>query len=290
MRVTAAIPAYNAEAHLEAAIRSVLSQTRSCDEIIVVDDGSTDATGDVARAFSEVTYVRQPNGGDASARNRAISGATGDVMAFLDADDVWLPTKIDKQLSCFRADPELGMVYTGVEVVDAELRHQRILRPAEARVALRNTLLVEKPYMTGVGSSGMVRTAVARDIGFDERLRASADWAFACRVALSHRVAAIAEPLVQYRQHGDTQVHRNLAAVEADMRLVFAEIFKDPRLDPRLRRGSRRAHANLCLSLAASHFKNGDRVGFLRYLASSLVLRPDRVVSAFWRRYLGPTM
>ena len=282
-----AIPAFNSELYLGDALQSVADQTFPFSECVVVDDGSEDATRDVAIAFPFVRYVRQANGGDANARNRAIREASGDFIAFLDADDVWLPEKLERQMKMFADDPALGMVYTGVRVVDSRLIGKDILLPAPADVALRNTLLVEKPYMTGVGSSGVVRTQVAREVGFDERLKASADWAFACWVALRYPVAPVDEPLVLYRQHKSSQVHLNLPAVEADMTLVWREIFRDPSLDPSLLACRRRARANLWLSLAASYHKKADRRGFLKYLGKAMLTRPDRVVAAFWRRYMG---
>jgi glycosyltransferase involved in cell wall biosynthesis len=287
MRVTAAIPAYNAEKYLAAALISVSEQSYPCDECLVIDDGSTDKTREIATSFPFVRYVYQANGGDANARNRAINEASGDLIAFLDSDDVWKPEKLHRQVEVFQALPDVGMVYTGVEVVDDQLNHVETLRPAPAELALRNTLLVEKPYMTGVGSSGLVRKEIARQVGFDERLRASADWAFACRVALHHEVAPVDEALVLYRQHADSQVHLNLRAVEADMTLTWGELFQDPSLPHPIVRRRRRALANLYLSLAASYFKKGDRPNFLRYLGKACVTRPDRLAAALWRRYMG---
>lgn len=285
--VTAAIPAYNSERFLGDALESVFSQTRPPDECIVVDDGSNDGTADLARSFPEVRYIRKENGGDGSARNRAIIEASGDLIAFLDSDDVWLPKKLELQLGLMTDRPELAMVYTGVRVVDEHLSPLEDLEPARGALALRNTLLVQKPYMTGIGSSGLIRTEVASKVGFDERLRASADWAFACHVALEHPVDSVPEPLVLYRQHTSSQVHLNLAAVERDMHLVWSEIFADSSLDPMLVRKQRRAMANLDLSLAASHFKAANWNGFFKYLARATARRPDRVAAAFWRRYRG---
>jgi hypothetical protein len=206
----------------------------------------------------------------------------------LDADDIWLPDKIDLQIDRLKSNPEVGLIYTGVVVVDADLNALQVLRPASGRTALRNTLLVEKPFMTGIGSTGLMPLGIARSIGFDRRLSASADWAFACRVAMAHRVDAIGQPLVLYRQHSPEQIHLNLGVVEQDMCLALDELFRDPLLSPRLRRQSRRAHANLYLSLAASHFKREDHINFLKYLSRASIRRPDRVVAAFWRRYRGP--
>jgi glycosyltransferase involved in cell wall biosynthesis len=94
-RITAAIPVYNGEAFLADAIESVLAQTFRPSEVLVIDDGSTDGSADVARRYPEVRYVHQENRGDAGARNAAIEHAQGDHIAFLDADDVWKPRKLE---------------------------------------------------------------------------------------------------------------------------------------------------------------------------------------------------
>lgn len=285
-RVTAAIPAYNCERYLTDALQSVLDQSRPPDEILVVDDGSTDSTPSIARNFSNVRYIRKHNEGDASARNRAIDEAAGDFIAFLDADDLWRKEKLQKQMDLFEVDGSLGMVYSGVEVVDEELRALRVLRPAPPEDAFRNTLLVEKPYITGVGSTAVVRIEVARKVRFDERLRASSDWAFGCFVALHHPVGIVDEPLALYRQHGLPQVHLNIDAVEQDMHLVWKELFSSPLLTD-LRRYRRRAAANLDLSLAYSSYQQGLKSRAWRLLARAILRRPDRVAAAFWRRYMG---
>lgn len=285
--ITAAIPAYNAERFLGDAIESVFGQTLQCDECIVVDDGSTDTTAEIANSFESIRYIRKQNGGDASARNRAIEEASGDFIAFLDADDIWLPEKLHKQMSLFGSDLSLGMVFGGVELVDEGMRRTKTLVPAPAHSALRNTLIVEKPYITGVGSTAVLPIEVARRIMFDERLAASSDWAFACKVAVNYPVASVNEPVALYRQHDGTQVHRNLSAVERDMHLIWDEMFRDDALPPSLRRYRRRAVANLNLSLAYASYREGHRSRGWKYLARALLRRPDRVAAAFWRRYMG---
>lgn len=282
--VTVAIPAYNSEWFLADALASVFAQTYQCHECIVVDDGSTDGTADIAASFPGVRCVTQDNRGVAAARNRAIAEAVGDLIAFLDADDVWLPTKIERQIECFDRDTSLGMVYTGLKVVDVDLRPLETMHPASGEAAFKKTLLVEKPYMTGIGSSSVLPIHVARAILFDERLIVSEDWAFACQVAMRHRVEAVNEPMVLYRQHDPGQLHRDLRAVERDMHLGWAEIFDDTLLlQSPLRHGARRARSNLYLSLAAGYLRRGDAVAFARYLGRAIRLRPDRVVAALVR-------
>jgi glycosyltransferase involved in cell wall biosynthesis len=109
--VTAVIPAYNAERHVAHAIESCLRQTHPPLEIIVVDDGSTDNTADACSRFGpQVRVIRKPNGGPASARNRGVADARGDWIALLDADDWWLPTKLEKQLTFVTAS-NVGLVH-----------------------------------------------------------------------------------------------------------------------------------------------------------------------------------
>lgn len=110
-RVSVIIPAYKAARTIARAVESVLAQTWPAHEVIVIDDGSPDdIAGSLAPFGSAVTLLRQPNGGAASARNRGIEHATGDFIAFLDADDYWESEKLAKQLGVFERHPELGLV------------------------------------------------------------------------------------------------------------------------------------------------------------------------------------
>jgi glycosyltransferase involved in cell wall biosynthesis len=113
--VSVIIPVYNSECYLSEAIESVLSQTYRSLELIVVDDGSTDRTRDIALSFPELIYIYQANSGTSAARNRGIHVAKGDYIAFLDADDLWLPDKITLQIAAFIFDPKLDIVTGLVE-------------------------------------------------------------------------------------------------------------------------------------------------------------------------------
>lgn len=104
------IPVYNGAAYLGAAIDSILTQSPSVTEIIVVDDGSTDASAEVARNQPKVKVIQQANGGVARALNRGIAAATSEYLAFLDADDLWSPNKQAMQLNCFNAPEPPGIV------------------------------------------------------------------------------------------------------------------------------------------------------------------------------------
>ena len=109
--ISVIIPVYNGAPYLAEAIASVLEQTCTPMELIVVDDGSTDDTAQVAQRFPEVHYAYQPNAGQAAAINRGVRLSTGRLLAFLDADDLWVENKLALQLAALEADPELDIVF-----------------------------------------------------------------------------------------------------------------------------------------------------------------------------------
>lgn len=110
--VSVIVPVYNAEAYLESALRSIRTQDYRPIEIIVVDDGSTDRSADIARSYEDVQYLHQPNAGPSAARNAGLAVAKGEFVAFLDADDEWLPRKLAIQVSYHRDHPDVGCTVT----------------------------------------------------------------------------------------------------------------------------------------------------------------------------------
>ena len=124
MKVSVVIPAYNAEKHIARAIESVLVQTRPADEVIVIDDGSSDGTAEVIRSFGDkVILIQQENAGASVARNAGIKAATGDWIAFLDADDEWLPEKLKLQTGHAQGNPDLRWSFTNLSW-DNKKRHR----------------------------------------------------------------------------------------------------------------------------------------------------------------------
>lgn len=107
--VSAVIPAYNAERFIAYPIQSILAQTYAIAEIIVVDDGSSDRTAEVAAGFPRTRVIRRPNGGQAAARNTGVHAACGEWIAFLDHDDLWMPRKTEVQVACIT--PDVGVVH-----------------------------------------------------------------------------------------------------------------------------------------------------------------------------------
>jgi len=116
--VSCIVPVFNGERYLAAALESVLGQSRSPDEIVVVDDGSTDGSAAVVRRYgSRVRYFRQDPRGAAAARNRGVELSGGDFLAFIDQDDLWRPRKLERQLASFAADPGLDICISHAELL-----------------------------------------------------------------------------------------------------------------------------------------------------------------------------
>lgn len=211
-RVSVIIPAFNAEATLAETVRSVTAQTEERLEILVVDDGSTDGTAALAVALARseprLTLIRQVNAGVAAARNAGLARARGDYVAWLDADDLWRPTKIEKQLAVFAAAPTpLGFVYTGYRMIDAAgmvIRNPRTLADVSGATVGRQ---IATTYFTNV-SSIMAPKVLARALGgHDTRLRdwgmeGAEDLLLQLRLALCASVGCVREALVGYRMHG----------------------------------------------------------------------------------------
>lgn len=113
--VSVVVPVYNGAKYVRAALDSALGQTYPAVEVVAVDDGSTDESAAVLASYgSRLVVVRQPNAGVAAARNAGIQASRGELIAFLDQDDWWLPEKIERQVACFQAEPQVGLIHTGV--------------------------------------------------------------------------------------------------------------------------------------------------------------------------------
>lgn len=199
--VSVVIPAYNYERFLADAIRSVLEQTFTDYELIVVDDGSTDNTPEVAARFAgKIRYVRQPNSGLSATRNNGAALGTGDYIAFLDADDEWLPEKLAIQVPVLQNHPEVGLVTSLFTLMDAERRPMQGLKPAQAPGETFREIIQRG---TAAPSSFMVRRSVFEALnGFDTALPTMEDFDFGLRLAARFGVSHLSQPLGRYRIHG----------------------------------------------------------------------------------------
>lgn len=230
MKVSVVIPVYNARDVIGETIESVLAQTWTDREIVVVDDGSSDGSGDIVRSFGErVRYVRQENGGVARARNRGIAESTGEYVALLDHDDLWHPTKLDKQVAVLDGRPEVGMVVTDVAHLDREGKPLGVIgagyNPSETFARLFVRGFVPTP------SAAMIRRSVLETVGgFDERFHSAGldDHELWTRIAARYEIANIAEPLTYHRNREIKPADVALAHRPLLIETLLARVGDDP--------------------------------------------------------------
>jgi glycosyltransferase involved in cell wall biosynthesis len=195
-RVTAIIPVFNGAALIRRSIESVLSQTRPADEVIVVDDGSTDETANIVRSYGlRVRYLRQPNSGVAAARNNGVKQAKSEWIAFLDHDDEWLPNKLERQMALLEHHPTAALCYSAywLHTLDGpKLLAHLPLRNLWPAARLRN------PFPPSVA---ILRRAEFLQIGgFNETYKGASceDWELFVRFLTAYSAVELAEPLANY--------------------------------------------------------------------------------------------
>ena len=206
--VDVVIPAFNAQLYIARTIESVLLQGPIVNCIIVVNDGSTDQTDSIISLHpqTKIALINQENQGLANARNTGIKAATAPYIALLDADDVWLKNKLEKQLELFqrKKDIPLGAVYCDYSLIDDRSKpiqgKNLVIHPALRGNIYRN--LLTGNFISGSGSSILIKSEVFKDVGyFDETLKASEDWDMWLRIAQKYQFDYVDESLVQIRVH-----------------------------------------------------------------------------------------
>ncbi len=272
--VSAVIPVHNGQAYVAEAIESVLAQSRAPIECLVIDDGSTDGTRDAVLSFGRaVTYVAQARGGVSAARNRGGHLARGDLVAFLDHDDVWLTDKLARQLEVRQREPPT-MILCAVQVVDAGGAPMRMGRLAPRSDLVTGMLTFDGTETVSCSSTGLIaREDLLAMGGFDRALSISADWDLLMRVLLEGTLGYVDEPLVLYRVH-DANMSRQIGAMERDMSRAFAKAFAHPQLPAAVRGDRALAYSRLYRMLCGSYRDSGERRDALRTLTIALRHRP----------------
>jgi len=302
--VTVIIPAYNAARYVGRTLRSLRDQSFRDFEVIVVDDGSTDDTAAAVQLMVEADprfrLIRQPNGGVAAARNRAIAEARGRYLANLDADDMWLPTFLERTTAALEAGGEdTVFAFARTLWIDEQDRLLPQTEQPQPPVVGYRELLTRNPV--GNGSAMLMRTAAVREVGgYDAGLvrdfGQTEDWMLLLQLSWRGRVAMVAEPLVLYRILPQSSSH----ALDRSARGALEVIHRCQAMGPPLRRRdywtarsltllwlARRAlrigRAGLGLALAARAYLSNPlwfTLDELRRPVLNLLLKPFR---AGWR-------
>ena len=212
-RVSVVMPVYNVEAYVAEAIRSVLAQTFTDFELIIVDDGGHDASMEICRSFADprITIVSQQNRGLAGARNTGIAAAQGEFVALLDSDDRWLPEKLMLHVIHLDNAPEIGVSFAPSRFIDAAGQPLRIVQRPKLKAVAAKDIFCRNPV--GNGSAPVLRRSAldkvafahphdrSRTCWFDESLRQSEDIEMWLRLSLTGgvRFEGIAPVLTEYR-------------------------------------------------------------------------------------------
>lgn len=196
--VSVIIPAYNRSLMLREAVDSVLNQDYPDFEIIVVDDGSADDTPEMLASYGDkITVIRQPNRGVSAARNRGIAAAKGELIAFLDSDDLWLPGKLTKQAEFFHAHPEALICQTE----EIWIRRGKRVNPKNRHKKLSGLIFEPSLHLCLVSPSAvMMRGSLFEKVGlFDENLPACEDYDLWLRISRQYPVFLMDTPLIVKR-------------------------------------------------------------------------------------------
>ncbi|KKD38741.1 glycosyltransferase family 2 protein [Limnoraphis robusta] len=216
-RISVVIPAYNCDRYVAQAVESVLHQTYSSVEIIVIDDGSQDNTRQVLQPYSaQIRYVYQDNQGVSVARNHGIHLAQGEFVAFLDADDVFLRDKLAAQLAVFEANPKLGIVHSGWRRINQQGETLMDVQPWEMVPELNlESWLRWKPFGT-MGTLMFRRNWLEEVGGFEPGLTHAEDVDLILRLALKGCEAEwLRQSTVCYRQHDQNTMRDGISQAKS---------------------------------------------------------------------------
>ena len=256
-KVSVVVTIYNSMSYFPEALNSVLGQTLTDLEVIVVDDGSTDQPTDWLNTVddSRIRYVAQANQGVSVARNTGISHAQGEYIALLDGDDLWDATKLEKQVELMDRDSTIGLVHTWLALID-EKSHPtgRVMKPDKEGRVWKD--IVERNMVAC--SSAMVRRCCFDTVGvFDASLSVAEDWDLWIRIAADYPFAVIKEALVMYRNHGSSK-SKNYPAMVHNFRTIIERAFESSPQDLLHLRNRSYGRINLCIAWKCIQNNNPD--------------------------------
>ena len=274
--VSVIIPAYNAEKYIERTIHSVLLQNYENIEIIVIDDGSTDNTATVVKKLANedkrLHYVHQQNGGVSSARNHGYKLSKGEYLAFLDADDIWLPNNVSKKLAHLQDNPDVGLVHSDAMVIDENDNSLNETKKGKSGWILDDLLLWNGTCIPAPSSILVKREVVDSVGGFDTSLSTAADQEFFFRVAAKYKIGRVEEVTWQYRMHSQN-MHSNIALMERDTLLSYQRATENNLFKSAAFR--RKCYSNMFIILSGSWYHDGkNKIKAVKYALKSIYKRP----------------
>lgn len=275
-KISVVIPTYNRAAMVGAAIQSVLDQTCTDWELIVVDDGSQDNTAEVVAGYpdSRIRYIYQDNRKLPGARNTGIRASQGEYIALLDSDDIFLPSKLRLQVSTMEGNSEVGLVASGWHEIDAQQRIVRTVCPWRFQQALDlDHWLFGCPFAP---STVMARRSWLMEVGlFDEDQHYVEDWDLWLRLSYAGCTMAWEPAVVCLRTVHEDNMVNNAARMTAGVLRVFDKFFAQPDLPEAVTQRNNLVYANAHMHGAVRFLGAGDAEHGRKHLQQALALNPE---------------
>lgn len=255
--VSVIIPAFNAMPHLPQTIESVLQQTFNDFEILIIDDASTDSTVEWISQIKDhrIHLIQQTkNQGPNAARNLGINSAKGDYIAFLDADDIWEPAKLFKQVEILERDTHISLIYTSATIINEKGQATGRVFMARKEGDVWESLI--QGNFVDCPSSVIVRRDCFNRVGlFDVNFRCFEDWEMWIRIAKTYKFAAIGEPLVKFRMVANSN-SKNYHLMETSFYQVIDKVFESESAELLPLKERSCSHANIVLAWKALQSKD----------------------------------
>lgn len=238
--ISVIIPTYNAERTILETIESVQKQTFKDFEIVIINDGSSDRTLNLVDEIGDnrIKIFTYENGGLPTARNRGISHSTGEFITFLDADDLWTPNKLERQLNLLNANPEADVAYSWTYFMD-ESENARTINPGDPVYLEGNVYanLLSKNFIAS-GSNVLITREAVETIGeFDPECGGSADWDYWIRLASQYSFVVVPEHQIYYRRSAGAMSSK-IDKMKLDCLTVFEKTFQSAPLEFQCLKGS----------------------------------------------------
>lgn len=284
--VSIIIPVYNTEKYISETINSVVNQTYTDWELIIVDDGSTDESASIIKNIcansDKINYYYQKNGGVSEARNNGLSKAKGEYIALLDADDVWEKDNLMQKVDVLENDSETHWVFSNMYNADEDANIIEEAQGGTGVEILESILLWEGEVVPGPCSNVVFEKKCYDDgVCFDKELSTAADQYFTIQLASKYKGVHIAKPLWKYRILSNS-MSRNITVMERDHILVYEKSLKSKLFKNYWFK--QQCFSNLYWILAGSWWKNGEnKLRGIRFIILALITNPLSIIRFFKR-------
>ncbi len=276
--VSIIIPAYNAQKYIRETIQSVLDQTYSNWELIIVNDGSNDNTEEIVERFNDprLRYFKQPNAGVSTSRNNGLEMSKGEYIAFLDADDIWLPDNLSEKITFLEHHQDCGLVHGDTQVINEKSEKQKIIYQGKSGWILDDLLLWNGCCIPAPSSILIQRNIIKKTGNWDPQLSTAADQEFFFRVAKNFKIGRIPKVLSLYREHTEN-MHLNIDRLEKEYILTYIKAEKYGLFKSYIFK--KKCFSNLYFIIAGSWWVNeNNKVRGIYFIVKALLTYPPFLI------------